>query len=173
MENKKILTGLLLWTVLLAWVSYSFADYSSTWSLNNNYWFMGWKMWGLWERGEHRWQFWNNLTDEEKTQLQSMTQEERQQFFETKRQENIQTREAHEAVIDALLAGKTLTPEQETIRAEIIKQRAERKTQIEERQAQMQEIQTIMTKKRNWETLTTEEQDKLDTLHWSRHFWRR
>jgi hypothetical protein len=43
------------------------------------------------------------LTDEEKTKLESMTDEEKKAFFETKRTELEAKQEAKEAVIDKLL----------------------------------------------------------------------
>ena len=46
----------------------------------------------------------NALTDEEKTALESMTDEEKQTFFETKRAQQKAKMEARESVIDKLLA---------------------------------------------------------------------
>jgi hypothetical protein len=43
------------------------------------------------------------LTDEEKTQLESMTDDEKKTFFEAKRAEDESKREARESVIDKLL----------------------------------------------------------------------
>ena len=63
------------------------------WGGKNGKWFEGkWKgpRWDGWPEG--RWGFgwgFHNLTDEEKTQLESMTDEEKQEFFETKRAEVI------------------------------------------------------------------------------------
>jgi len=46
----------------------------------------------------------HDLTAEEKTALESMTTEEKKAFFEAKKTEMQAKREAHEAVIDKLLA---------------------------------------------------------------------
>jgi len=46
----------------------------------------------------------NDLTAEEKTALESMTNDEKKAFFETKKAEMQAKRESHEAVIDKLLA---------------------------------------------------------------------
>ncbi|MDD3144589.1 MAG: hypothetical protein PHV23_00600 [Candidatus Gracilibacteria bacterium] len=81
------------------------------------------------ERGE-KGGFMNNLTTEEKTALQSMTTEEKKAFFEAKKAEQIAKRDAREGVIDKLLAGQTLTADEEVVRAEIIKERADRKAEM-------------------------------------------
>lgn len=85
-----------------------------------------------WERGERgeKWGFMNNLTTEEKTALQSMTTEEKKAFFEAKKAEQIAKRDAREGVIDKLLAWQTLTADEEVVRAEIIKERADRKAEM-------------------------------------------
>ena len=67
------------------------------------------------------------LTTEEKTALESMTDAEKKAFFESKQTEAKVKMETRESVIDKLLAGTTLTSEEETIRQEIIKERAEMK----------------------------------------------
>lgn len=114
-----------------------------------------WEMWE-WNRG-----FWGpimNLTDEEKTKLESMSDTEKTAFFEAKRSEMEAKQEVHETVIDKLLAGTALTADEESLRQDIIKERAEMKAKKEE----MKVVRTIMDKKRNGETLTTDEQTKLD-----------
>lgn len=162
MKNKKILTGLLIATVVVSWVWASFAsDTTNSWTANINKvfnWVRAWmgKFMGAW------------LTDAEKTALESMTDTEKQTFFETKRTEQKVKMEAHENVIDKLLAWSTLTSEEETLRQEIIKERAERKLERETREAEMEAIQPILEKKRNWETLTTDEQTKLDAFEANR-----
>ena len=128
MKNTKILAGLLATIIIATWASATFAGYG----------------------------FKNNLTTEQKASLEIMTEEEKTAFFKTYREAQVAKREAREAVLDALLAGQTLTSEQEVIRAEIIKERAERK-------ANREEIKTIMEKKEAWEELTVEEQAKLDS----------
>lgn len=114
-------------------------------------WMMWWKWWlGMW--------FWDKLTDEEKTALESMTNEEKKEFFEEKRSEAESKREARETVIDKLLSWETLTSDEEVIKQEIIENRAEMKLKREE----MEEIKTLMEKVKNGETLTDKEQAQLD-----------
>ncbi|MDD3793617.1 MAG: hypothetical protein PHI37_02305 [Candidatus Gracilibacteria bacterium] len=76
--------------------------------------------------------FLNDLTTEEKTTLEAMSDDEKKAFFETKKAEMQARREAHEAVIDKLLAGEKLTSDEELVRTEIVKERAERKAKIQE-----------------------------------------
>ena len=93
------------------------------------------EMWGWeWKMGKWQWKgrgdkggFINDLTTEEKTALESMTDDEKKAFFETKKVENDAKRTAHENVIDKLLSWEKLTAEEEVVRTEIIKERAERK----------------------------------------------
>jgi|JI10StandDraft_1071094.scaffolds.fasta_scaffold71141_3 Spy/CpxP family protein refolding chaperone len=99
----------------------------------------------------------SQLTDAEKTALASMTNTEKQAFFEKKRTEMEAKRDAHEVVVDKLLAGTALTADEEKIRAEIITQRAERKVQKEKMDA-------IRAKLAAGTTLTTEEQALVDSM---------
>jgi len=96
-----------------------------------------WEWKGMWKwNGEWRWNkggFINDLTTEEKTALETMTTEEKKAFFETKKVEMEAKREAHENVIDKLLAWEKLTSDEELVRAEIVKERAERKAEMEAR----------------------------------------
>lgn len=82
-----------------------------------------------------------NLTAEQKEAMQAK-QEQFKQEFEAKKEEmqkefeaNKQKQASYDAVIDALLAGNTLTTEQKALVPKIQAQRAEAK----ERQTQMQE----------------------------------
>ena len=65
--------------------------------------------------------------------------------------------DAHEVVVDKLLAGTALTADEEKIRAEIITQRAERKVQKEKMDA-------IRAKLAAGTALTTEEQALVDSM---------
>lgn len=90
------------------------------------------EMWGWeWKMGKKgrgdKGGFINDLTTEEKSALESMTNDEKKAFFETKKAENDAKRTAHENVIDKLLSWEKLTAEEEVVRTEIIKERAERK----------------------------------------------
>ncbi|MFA5917150.1 MAG: hypothetical protein WC850_02840 [Candidatus Gracilibacteria bacterium] len=113
--------------------------------------------------------FENNLTDAEKTALTTMTDSEKQTFFETKMTEQKAKMITHENVIDKLLAGQTLTPSEETTKQEIIKERADRKIEMQKRQADMAEIKTILEKKKAGTTLTSDEQAKLDASRLEGH----
>jgi hypothetical protein len=68
-----------------------------------------------------------------------MTNDEKKEFFDTNRIERkayMDTRklerQSHEAVIDKLINGETLTAEEEVIREEIKIKRADRKAKMEE-----------------------------------------
>lgn len=65
------------------------------------------------------------LTDEEKAELESMSDEERQAFFEAKKEEMKAKKQAAKTLIDTLIAGGALTSEQETLRAEMLEKIAE------------------------------------------------
>lgn len=175
MKNKNLLATLLILGITATWLSYTFADDTTTTDTTTVNWCdFDWKgfNWEKWKWFWMEWWMWgwmiDNLTDEEKTALESMTSEERQTFMETKRTEQEAKRESHETVIDKLLAWTSLTSDEETIRQEIIKQRAERKVEMETRKAEMEEMKTIMDKKKAGTTLTTEEQTKLDTFQSNR-----
>ncbi|MDD2870706.1 MAG: hypothetical protein PHS49_01845 [Candidatus Gracilibacteria bacterium] len=175
MINKKILAVVLLASVTAAGIGVTFADDSSTGStgtgVTNNGFFKNFKDFGGFKHRKEG--FKNNLTDDEKTEFASMSDVEKKSFFDKKREEQIVLmeknkvdRELREGVIDALLAGKSLTSEQEILRNEIIKERAERKTKMLEKEEEMTKFRAIMDKKKTGETLTSEEQTILDN---SRH----
>ena len=154
MNNKKILIALLLATITISWISYSFAEDKNISSNKifkefKKYW---WEKWIIWLHA-----IWNNLTDAEKISLKTMSDEERKTFFKTKLKEEKAKRELKETVIDKLLAWKTLTTDEENVRAEIIKERAERKKEIEEMQIKMDKLNSILEKKRAGEVLIDEE----------------
>ncbi len=66
-----------------------------------------------------------------------MSEKEKQAFLQQKRQEMEQERLKQENVIDKLLAGQSLTAEEETIRQNIIQKRSEMKQQMNENKGQM------------------------------------
>lgn len=107
---------------------------------------------------------WNNLTDEEKTALKSMSDEQKKEFFTKKREEKKLEKETHRKVIDKLLAWETLTTEEENLRAEIIRKRAERQKNREEMRAKREQVKIILDKKKAGETLTDEEQATLNEM---------
>lgn len=116
---------------------------------------MGWKMW-FW------WKFMNKLTQEEKDNLKNMTSDEKRAFFDKKRIEQEEKMIAHNNIIDKLLAWEALTNEEESLRQEMIKERAEMKKLKQQRQLERQAMDLIFIKMKNWEALTSDEQTKLD-----------
>lgn len=118
--------------------------------------FDGDRMWG-WFGG---WPEMSQLTDEEKTALESMSDDEKKAFFETKRSENEAKMEARENVIDKLLNGEALSADEEKIKEEIKLQRAEMKA----KRAEMKELRTLMEKQKAGTTLTADEQAKVDAF---------
>lgn len=104
------------------------------------------------------------LTETEQTALESMSDTEKKAFFEKKRAEMEAKRDAHEAVIDKLLAGTALMADEEKIRQEIISKRAEMKKERAEMEAKRKEIEAILAKKQAGTTLTSDEQALLDSM---------
>lgn len=179
--KTKIIAWLVLTGLATAWT----ITYAASWDTTNSWSFinkmkhklefswsgceMMWKKWWMMMWGKmSKWMWfgmmWSKveLTDEEKTKLQSMTDSEKQAFFEQKRTETESKIEAREAVMDKLLNWETLTDSDKVIVEEIKTQRAEAKKQREEMRAKMEEIKPILEKKKAWTTLTTDEQTKLD-----------
>jgi hypothetical protein len=106
----------------------------------------------------------NKLTTEEKTAFEAMSDTEKQTFLEKKHTEMEAKRTAHETVIEKLLAGTTLTASEETLRQEIITERATMKANRAEMEANRTKIEAIMKKKAAGTTLTTDEQTLLDSM---------
>lgn len=175
--NNKLLSAILIAWITATWfASLSSASdnasntSTSTWKMQFHKWDFG-QRWDFANKGFGKWNFFDAMTDDEKTAFETMTQDEKKDYMENKRIENEEKMQAREDVIDALLAWKTLTSEQQTIKAEIIKERAERKAIMQERKANMEAIKTILEKKKSWSTLTEEEQTKLDELSNKSWFW--
>jgi hypothetical protein len=190
--QNKIFAGILatslLWVSTLSFVSA--ATGSSTWTtktqvqeliakqkagttltdaekkiLESNKWNFQWKG----HRGERRWEWsfgWPELqlTESEKTDLESMSDIQKQAFFEKKRTEQDAKMEAREAVIDKKLNDQSLTDAEKLILDDIKKERAAMKIFKEKRKAEMEAIKPILDKKRAGTTLTTDEQAKLDAF---------
>lgn len=93
-----------------------------------------------------------------------MTDEEKQAFFDAKRDEMEAQREQRETVIDKKLNDETLTDDEKVVLEEIKTQRAEMKAKREEQKAAFEAIKPIMEKKRNGETLTDDERAQLDAF---------
>ena len=96
------------------------------------------------------------LTDEEKQALESMSDEEKQAFFEEKKAEMQEIREAHKAVIDALIAGETLSSEQEAMRIEMLEK-------LENHEGKRDNAQVI-EKLLKGETLTDEDEAVIEQM---------
>lgn len=112
------------------------------------------------------------ISIEEKTKIEAMTQEERQTYFETKKTEMEAKMASHEAVIDKLLNGETLTEDDKKIVTEIKAQRAEQKAKKVEMEAQRAQMDAIKTKLQNGETLTAEEQTLVDKMKSMKKWWK-
>ncbi len=166
MINKKIVAGILISGILTAWVWATFANDTNINSKNMPF-FKNLKKWS-WMEYFKGGLMKNNLTNEEKIALNSMTDEQKIEFYNKKTEEQLVKRGLKESVIDTLLAWGKLTSEQEVIRNEIIKERAEMK-------AKMEEFKTIMEKRKAWETLTNEEESMLEGFKYNKkgkHFWK-
>ena len=96
-----------------------------------------------------------NLTDDEKKSLESMTDTQKKEFFQKKMDKQKVKMDARDAVLDKLLNGESLSDADKVIVTEIKAERAKMKAE----RAQMDNIRTKIDKN---ETLTTEEQAFLD-----------
>lgn len=101
-----------------------------------------------------------HLTEEEKLALESMTDEEKQVFFAEKKSEMEAQKEAHKQVIDKLIAGETLTEEEELIRVELLTRFEDEDNNHPERR----DGGDIIAKLVAGEILTTEEQTQLTEM---------
>lgn len=170
-NTTKVISGLLLATITVGWAAFASNSISDTWTtttekVENFWWKMlwhewKWRHWWMWEwmmMWDFGWRMENELSTDEKTALESMTDTQKKEFFDKKRTENEAKFDAREAVIDKLLSWETLTDSDKIIVEEIKKERAEHKI----KKAEMKEIRTLIDKQKNWETLTTDEQTKID-----------
>ncbi len=98
---------------------------------------MRWEMWMGWMMGAW-FSTMTQLSDAEKTALTTMTADQKKAFFDAKMTDVKAKAEAKETVIDKLLAGTALTADEETLRQEIIKDRAAMKAQKTAMDANMQ-----------------------------------
>lgn len=118
----------------------------------------------------------DNLTDAEKTAFSAMSDADKRTFLEKKRTEFEAKIEARDTVIDKLLAGTSLTTEEETLRKDIITERIAMKAKHTEMKAEMEKIKVILDKKQAGTALTTEEQALLDSMpkmseRWMKRGW--
>ena len=88
-----------------------------------------------------------------------MSDDEKKAFFQAKKSEMDEKRQAHKNLMDALIAGKTLTSEQETLRAELIS-----KLNSENEGFGKRENAEIMEKLLKGEALTEQEKTELTQM---------
>jgi hypothetical protein len=108
----------------------------------------------------HGMPFDEQLTDAEKTALQTMSDVQKKAFFKTKRDQFEAKMTSHEVVIDKVLNGDALTDSEKQILEEVKKERADRKL----KKAEFDAIRPILDKKMTGEILTGDEQAKLDAF---------
>lgn len=84
------------------------------------------RVWGDGKRGFGKRKWLKNLTDAEKLALESMSDEEKQVFFEAKKAEKKAQKEVRKAVVDKLIAGESLSSSEEDIRLEALAKIEER-----------------------------------------------
>lgn len=118
-----------------------------------------WKRWDGKSHSKNGWKMGKNLTDEEKTALESMNDEDKKAFFETKKAEAKEKKEASKAIIEKIIAWTTLTSDEEVTRLEIVA-KMETKEQKSERKSKRSNSD-IFKKVINLETLTDEEKETL------------
>lgn len=145
--NKKNILLATIATVSAIWFSSAFANIDNLDSENNqnkrqnteNIQMVNFK-WKMYDWKMHgRWKMMMLLTEDEKKKLESMTNDQKKDFFESKKTEMEVKMKSYEAVIDKLLAWETLTSDEENIRKEIIEQRAQRKVRETEHKNQQRE----------------------------------
>jgi hypothetical protein len=106
----------------------------------------------------------SDLTPTEQTALTTMTPAQKRDFFDQKHTEMQARRDARESIIDKLLAGTTLTPDEDILRKTIITERAARVVKEMEMKAKMTEMKAIFDKKKAGTALTADEQKLLDSM---------
>ncbi len=104
----------------------------------------------------------SQMTDAEKTAFEAMSDADKKTYMEKKHTDMEAKRDAREAVIDKLLAGSTLTSDEETIRKEIIADRAAHKVEKAQMKAKMEQMKAIFDKKKAGTALTADEQKLLE-----------
>lgn len=114
------------------WETLTSAEEATLAEMKNTMWTWIWAGMGKWKwMWSWTWiQKLNILTDEERTAYNNMTDTEKQTFLQTKRDEQKTRMDSHQAVIDKILKGETLTSEEEAIKKEIIEYRANKKARF-------------------------------------------
>lgn len=101
-----------------------------------------------------------NLTEEEKTALESMSDEEKQAFFEEKKAQMQAERQAEKAVIDKLIGGESLTADEEALRLELLAKFESEDTDGKDRRGGGDIIAKLLA----GDELTDEEQTQLEQM---------
>jgi Spy/CpxP family protein refolding chaperone len=135
---------------------------ASMWSKMIHGWWWGHGKSHVWEQKGRL--MMSDLTPTEQTALTSMTDIQKRDFFEKKHTEMEAKRDARESIIDKLLAGTTLTPDEEVLRKTIITERAAHVVKEIEVRAKMTEMKAIFDKKKSGTALTADEQKLLDSI---------
>lgn len=154
MKNKRIIAAIAITGIALSWITYTYANEGISTKISSKEYSRDWLMKGMkmkwghmgWGHMKKGYKMWLNLTDEEQTSLETMTNDEKKAFFELKREEMKLVKEQRENVIDKLLAWTELNNEEQLIRADIIEQRAERKLKQEEMRDKRNEMRKIYEK---------------------------
>ena len=134
--------------------------------LDKDWWFE--MMWGF---GMWFWMM-KELTVDEKTKVQAMTDTERKAFFEAKMIKDKADFEAKDAIIDKLINWEALSDSDKVLLEVIKKDRADAKAKRLEMEKKMTEVKVILDKKASWATLTADEQAKLDNMKKEHNWWK-
>lgn len=100
-----------------------------------------------------------HLSEEEREALETMTDDEKKAFFDSKKEEMQAKKEARKSVIDTLISGNTLTTEQETIRVEMLE-----KIESGDGKLGKRDNAEIIEKILKGETLSSDEQVKFEEM---------
>ena len=99
------------------------------------------------------------LSDEEKAELENLSDEEKKAFFEAKKTEMNAAKEAKAALVAKLIAGESLSNEQETLRAEMVEKLSENSDKVSKKPGF-----EVIKKLINGESITAEDQVILDEM---------
>ena len=118
----------------------------------------------MWKRGnKSEGKMGKHLTDDEKTALESMSDDAKKTFFDAKKAEKTAQKQANKSVIDSLIAGETLSADQETTKATMIAKIAERSATGNDMKLKRGGSEVI-SKLLNGETLSDEDSAELATM---------
>lgn len=106
------------------------------------------------------------LTDEEKTSLETMSDDEKKAFFEAKKAERSAEKEVYRAILDKLLNGESITAEEQaTLEAKQAQHEAKHEGKNKSGNDDTRSMgKTVIAKLIAWETLSAEEQTVLEEM---------